>query len=33
MDSKTYTEFGYRGAEEILLLNKVFSFVYQKLIL
>ena len=22
MDSKTYTEFGYRGAEEILLLNK-----------
>ena len=22
MDSKAYTEFGYRGAEEILLLNK-----------
>ena len=25
MDSKAYTEFGYRGAEEISLLNKEIS--------
>ena len=25
MDSKVYTEFGYRGAEEISLLNKEIS--------